>query len=156
MTNWTIRTATDSDADPLARCIDAAYAAARSRISDLPDVSAGIADDIRDHVVMVATLDDRIIGGLVLVPRTDHALLANVAVDPGHAGMGVGRGLIAEAEAECRRRGIPALRLSTHVAMPENVSLYQRLGWRMTTTSGNKVQMTKAIEGGRPRGGEEN
>ena len=55
-------------------------------------------------------------------------MLANIAVDPNCAGMGIGRGLIEYAGTGYRRLQNKELRLSTHVAMLENVSLYEHLG----------------------------
>ncbi|MEQ9690938.1 MAG: GNAT family N-acetyltransferase [Bauldia litoralis] len=145
MSDWTIRRAKAGDAVALARCIDDAYATYRSRIADLPAVSEGIASDIEDHLVFVAVLDDRIVGGLVLIQQPGFALLANVAVDPRASGRGVGRGLIEHAEAACRQLRIDEIRLTTHVDMPENVNLYEHLGWLRTGTSGNKVHMTRTL-----------
>lgn len=142
---WTIRSAEMEDAVALAGCIDAAYAGYRLRIKDLPDVSEGVADEIRDNLVWVAELDHRIVGGLILMLKDDHALLANLAVHPDAGGMGIGRGLIEHAQNECRKQKKAELRLSTHVAMPDNVSLYRHLGWEETGRSGNKVHMTKRL-----------
>lgn len=145
MAKWTIRPAQNTDAGALAACIDAAYAEARDRVSGLPDVSAGVSDDISENLVWVVEIDNAIKGGLILILKADHAVLANVAVDPECSGMGIGRGLINHAEDECRRRGLMALRLSTHVDMPENVALYEHLGWRVSARSSNKVQMSKCL-----------
>ena len=72
--------------------------------------------------------------------------LANVAVHPDRKGAGLGRALIALAEAEARDQGYRELRLTTHAEMPENVSLYNHLGWQEDRRQGNKVFMKKAIE----------
>ena len=66
---------------------------------------------------------------IVLLPKDDHLLLDNIAVHPGHQGKGLGRQLIAFAEAEARRLGYGELRLYTHQMMTENVALYTRLGF---------------------------
>ena len=145
MTNCRIRRARDEDAEALAKCIDAAYARYQGRIEDLPSVSEGIADDIKTHYVWVAELDHAVVGGLVLIPRDGFALLANVAVDPAASGLGLGRRLITCAEDACRERGFRELRLTTHVAMPENVRLYEYLGWKETGRSGSKVHMVKQL-----------
>ena len=145
MARWKIRPAKIHDAVPLETCIDAAYAGYRKRIRDLPPVSEGIADDIKSNLVWVAELDRSIVGGLILVIRDEYAMLANIAVDPDCSGMGIGRGLIEHAEEQCRRLKKAELRLSTHVAIPENVRLYEYLGWHETGRSGNKVHMTKLL-----------
>ncbi|MGI9450804.1 MAG: GNAT family N-acetyltransferase, partial [Geminicoccaceae bacterium] len=145
MAGWTIRRAAEHDAVPLKKCIDAAYAPYRKLIRDLPPVSEEVADDIKSNLVWVAELDYTVVGGLILVLNNEHAILANIAVDPDCKGMGIGRGLIDQAEAHCRRLKKAELRLSTHVDMPENVRLYKYLGWEQTERSANKVHMTKLL-----------
>ena len=145
MQNWHIRRAKDGDAEALIRCIDAAYAPYQERLEDLPPVSEGISQDIRTHCVWVAELHGSVVGGLVLILREEFALLANIAVDPSASGLGLGRGLIECAEAESRRLGLREMRLSTHVGMPENVHLYEHLGWRESGRSGSKVHMVKRL-----------
>ena len=145
MMKWTIRRADAPDATSLAACIDAAYADHARKGIDLPAVSEGLAEDIRDNMVWVAVSDERIIGGLVLVASEDHAVLANVAVDPSATGYGLGRALMDQAEAEARRLGVQKLKLTTHIDIPENVRLYEHLGWRQTGQADNKVFMEKSI-----------
>jgi len=140
-----IRPAQARDADALIKCIDAAYAIYNDRIKDLPAVSEGVADDINDYRVWVAELDQSVVGGLILIPHEKYAVIANVAVDPRSSGLGLGRGLIERAEAECRKLGLLELRLSTHVGIPENVRLYEHLGWKESGRSGNKVHMVKQL-----------
>lgn len=142
---WIIRPAQLPDTDALIRCIDAAYAIYTARITDLPAVSEGVANDIETHRVWVAELNGSVIGGLILIPHDGYAVLANVAVDPASSGSGVGCGLIECAEEACRSFGLRELRLSTHTEMPENVLLYEHLGWRKSSRSGNKVHMIKAL-----------
>ena len=132
------------DADALADCIDRAYSVYNDRVPDLPDVSAGILDDISNNLVWVAIMDKSVVGGMVLIPQRFHVTLANIAVDPSTAGTGLGRRFLEIAESEARKLGKEEIRLSTHVDMPENVNLYRHLGWVETGRSGNKVHMSKA------------
>jgi N-acetylglutamate synthase-like GNAT family acetyltransferase len=145
MPNWIIRRATALDAPELATCIEAAYSRYRSQISDLPDVTAGLEDDINDHTVWVAVDRGAVVGGLVLIMGGDQAKLANVAVDDKTRGTGLGRALIEVAQRECRHAGIKSLSLTTHAAMTNNIALYSHLGWVITDQTGNKVQMMKPI-----------
>ncbi len=146
MSNWTIRRAEKKDAAALADCFGAAYSIYAPRIADLPAVSDGIEDDIERNVVWVAARDNQVIGGLVLLPKEDHVVLANVAIDPSANGAGLGRAFMDLAEAEARKLGHEKLRLSTHVDMPENVRLYEHLGWHEIGRSGNKVHMEKSLK----------
>ena len=145
MDSWTFRKACHSDATALAECIDRAYARYTLRISDLPAVSDGIENDIANNVVWLAVRNNRIIGVVVLVDKEDHVVLANVAVDPGETGRGLGRALIRLAESETIKLCKDKIRLSTHVDMPENVRIYEHLGWCETERLGNKVLMEKRL-----------
>jgi len=143
--SWRIRKAKLADADALASCIDAAYAQYAERISDLPPVSVGITEEIANHQVWVAVEDDEIIGGLFLIAHNEAMKLANVAVHPEHSGRGVGGELIALSEREAKRQGYIEMRLNTHIAMPENIRFYTRLGWKVVSTNGTTVSMTKRL-----------
>jgi ribosomal protein S18 acetylase RimI-like enzyme len=78
-------------------------------------------------VNVLAETDGVIAGIIVLLPKPDHLLLDNIAVRNDRQGQGLGRRLIAFAEAEARRLGYDELRLYTHVMMIENIALYTRL-----------------------------
>ncbi len=145
MGKWQLRRAITSDVDALTSCIDAAYAVYADRVNDLPPVSEGIADDIATNRVWVAEIKNSVVGGLILVPKLDFLIVANIAVDPAYAGIGIGRALMELADIEGRTLELSELRLSTHIDMPENVTLYRHLGWAETGRSGNKVHMKKMI-----------
>ena len=145
MAGWELRRAELTDAAVLAACIDAAYAGYVARIDDLPAVSDGLEAEIENNQVWVGERDGDIVGGIVLVVADGYGVLANVAVAPVAQGTGLGRVLIERVEAEARRLRLATLRLSTHVEMPENVRLYQRLGWRETGRAGAKVMMEKDL-----------
>ena len=68
---------------------------------------------------------------LVLVDE-EGLLLDNIAVAEAARGQGIGRALIAFAEAEARRRGHARMWLYTNEMMGENLALYTRLGFRET------------------------
>ena len=86
---------------------------------------------------------------LVLVPREDHVLLDNLAVDPRYQGRGLGRLLLGLTEAETRRLGLREVRLYTHVLMTENQALYAHCGYveydRRTVGGRERVFMRKAL-----------
>ena len=73
-------------------------------------------------------LDDGAVlaGIVVLLPAPDYLLLDNIAVSPARHGRGLGRCLVAFAEAEALRRGYREIRLYTHQAMVETQRLTAR------------------------------
>jgi ribosomal protein S18 acetylase RimI-like enzyme len=80
----------------------------------------------------VAEADGRIAGVLEVRAGRGHLLLEDVAVHPDRQGEGIGRALIAHAEALAVEAGLPAVRLYTNERMHENVALYAALGYEET------------------------
>ena len=64
--------------------------------------------------------------------RSSPTLAAGAAVAPARQGLGLGRRLLAFAEAEALRRGYREIRLYTHEAMVENQRLYRAIGYEET------------------------
>lgn len=145
MTDWTIRQAQLQDAPALALCFEQAYAVYQGRIADLPPISEGILENIQNHDVWLATSAETVIGGMVLVHRDDHTLLANIGISPAAKGLGIGRALLEYAENQCRKRKVPEMRLTTHADLPELAKFYEHLGWREYQRKANKVFMSKPI-----------
>lgn len=144
--NARIRKALLADAETVAACIDAAYAGYSNRITDLPSVSDGCAEEIMQDRVWLAIQDDEIAGALFLVPQDGFMKLANLVVHPKHGGKGLGTELIAFAELEAIRQGYIEMRLNTHTLMPENVALYKKLDWVELSRNGNTVSMKKELQ----------
>jgi len=92
-----------------------------------------------------------IVGILVLVPKPDHLLLDNIAVNPSHQHLGFGRRLLEFAEAEALRQGYGEIRLYTLHTMTENQRLYAAIGYEETgrgTEAGyERVFMRKRLTG---------
>lgn len=112
---------------------------------DLPDVSGGLEQDIADRIVLVAEMNDGVAGCAVLSIDGSRAHLVNIAVDPDFKGKGIGRALLEAVESRALRDGATGIALATHAGIPENVTLYQHLGWSKTSRNGNKVLMNKKL-----------
>ncbi|MFK8035119.1 MAG: GNAT family N-acetyltransferase [Hyphomicrobiales bacterium] len=138
-----IRMARSTDANALASCIEAAYAKYEERIADLPNVSEGIADEIANKQVWVALESGEIVASLFLAANDGFLKLENLAVHPNHSGKGLGRRLTELAENEARLQGYEELRLNTHLEIPENIKLYEHLGWEKISQNGKSVSMRK-------------
>jgi len=125
------RRAVASDARNIAVCVEAAYSPYVGRIGKPP------APMLTDYVRAISEYQVWIVEGknreckgvLILIPKPTYLLLDNVAVPPQHQGKGVGRRLIAFAEAEAMRQGFRELRLYTNEKMVENIAMYKHLGW---------------------------
>jgi len=146
-----IRHARPEDRAAVERIVHDAYNVYVARIGKPP---GPMLDDyaalIAEGAVRVLQEDDGTIAAiLVLLPKTDHLLLDNIAVRPDRQGCGLGRRLIAVAEDETRRLGHAELRLYTHETMTENIALYKRLGFvetgRGREAGYDRVFMTKRL-----------
>ena len=129
-----LRTARPEDRAAVEAIVDAAYSVYVERIGKAPGpmlddyarlIEAGAVSVLEDRDGVIAAL-------IVLLPKSDHLLLDNIAVDPPRQGGGLGRRLIAFAESEAWRLCYAELRLYTHATMTENIALYTRLGFRET------------------------
>ena len=125
-----LRPATDADVPAITDCVDAAYAQWVPRVGRKP---APMLDDyaevVREAEVVVAEVDGAFVGLIVLRETDDGFLVENVAVLPAYAGRGVGRVLLAHADAQAAARGHASLYLYTNEKMVENIALYARLGY---------------------------
>ena len=90
------------------------------------------AEAVALHEVWVLDEGDRLSGVLELIAKPDVMWIENVAVAPDRQGRGLGRRLLAHAEAQARERGLTAMGLLTNRRYVENIAMYQRHGYRET------------------------
>jgi GNAT superfamily N-acetyltransferase len=130
-----IRQARGEDCAVIKAIVRAAYSVYIERIGKPPGpMLDNYAQRITEGVVHVfEEADGTVAAIIVLMVKDDHVLLDNIAVCPDRQGRGLGRALIAFAEAEARRIGLAELRLYTHVKMIENIALYSWLGFTETS-----------------------
>jgi ribosomal protein S18 acetylase RimI-like enzyme len=125
-----LRPAQAEDALPVAACVNTAYQHYVDRIGKAP---APMLDDyariISERQVSIAERNGAIVGILVLNATDNGFFVDNVAVEPSHQGLGIGRILLELAESEARRQGFASINLYTHEKMVENQSLYGRIGY---------------------------
>jgi GNAT superfamily N-acetyltransferase len=145
-----IRAATAEDTPLVTQIVEHAYRPYIPRIGKPP---GPMLDDyavrVAEGVVWVIEEGDSVAGIIVPLPKPDHLLLDNVAVTPGQQGSGLGRRLLAFAEAEALRRGYREIRLYTHQTMIENQCLYSAIGYqesgRGTEAGYDRVFMRKRL-----------
>jgi ribosomal protein S18 acetylase RimI-like enzyme len=125
-----IRAATAADVSAITEIVDQAY---RHYIARMGKPPGPMLDDYAARVSqgVVWVLEEGVIiaGIIVLLPAPDYLLLDNIAVSPARQGLGLGRRLLAFAEAEALRRGYHEIRLYTHQTMIENQRLYASMGY---------------------------
>jgi len=124
-----LRAATAADLPHIEALVQAAYGHYVERIGGPPrPLTDDYAAVVREGAT-VAERDGAIVGLAVLRVEEEGFVLDNVAVDPAHQGTGVGRALLAHAEAQARAAGFDAVHLVTHETMTENLALYGRIGY---------------------------
>jgi len=128
-----LRPAGDADAGAIGRLVSAAYVDYQPLIGRTPiPMLTDYAVAVREHEVWVLDAAGEIIGVIELAVRDDHLWIENVAIAPGRQGLGLGRRLLAHAEDEAGRRGLPELRLLTNELYARNIAIYERYGYRET------------------------
>jgi ribosomal protein S18 acetylase RimI-like enzyme len=128
-----IRPATAADVGAITQIVEDAYRHYVPRMGRTPaPMLDNYATRVSDGVVWVVEERNMVRGVAVLLPKPDHLLLENIAVDPACQGTGLGRRLLVFAEAEARRQGYPEIRLYTHETMTENQRLYAKIGYEET------------------------
>ena len=80
------------------------------------------------HIGCVESLDDKLIGGLILAPLNDHEIrLMQVAVDTVHQGEGVGRSMVEYALKRAKQAGYTKVIMQ---AMLSVAAFYEKLGFK--------------------------
>jgi GNAT superfamily N-acetyltransferase len=147
-----LRQAREDDAAAVAALVEAAFSRHVEAVGGRP---APMDDDHAARIgagqqwVRDAEDGSGLAAGIVLVDAGDHLIVNNVAVAPGWQGRGLGRALLAFAEDEARRRGLPEIRLHTNAAMVDNLVMYPKLGYietgRETRHGFDRVLFVKAL-----------
>jgi ribosomal protein S18 acetylase RimI-like enzyme len=128
-----IRAATAADVSAIANIVDQAYRHYIARIGKRPGpMLDDYAARVSEGTLWVLEEGPVIAAIIVLLPAPNYLLLDNIAVSPARQGLGLGRWLLAFAEAEALRRGYREIRLYTHQTMVENQRLYASIGYEET------------------------
>jgi ribosomal protein S18 acetylase RimI-like enzyme len=144
-----IRPAIDSDTRYVISIVQRAYSTYVTRIGTEPaPMLENYAERISAGDVWVHESDEGSVQSILVLKEIGGTfLLENVAVDPDSQRTGIGRGLVAFAEAEATRRGFHELHLYTNDQMSENIRLYESLGFtivaRKTESGFRRVYLLK-------------
>jgi len=160
---FTILPATPADAPALAALINQAYRGpaalqawtTEAHLLDGPRISENHVREMTTAThsraaVLLKYADERgtIQGCMYLEPQGEALYLSTLAVAPAAQGHGVGRQLLAAAEAYARQHGCTRIKISVLSARPELLAWYERHGYQRT---GASEAFPDTIEFGRPR-----
>jgi GNAT superfamily N-acetyltransferase len=145
-----IRPARAEDVAVVRAIVMAAYQPYVTRLGQRP---GPMDDDYARRVaagqVWVLERTDLVTAILVLEATSERFLLDNIAVAPEYHGTGIGRTLLMFAEQEAMRQNRSEIHLYTNALMAENIALYQRIGYVVTTRVHEKgfdrVYMKKSL-----------
>jgi GNAT superfamily N-acetyltransferase len=146
----TLRRAVVADAAAVRALTRAAYAKWVPVIGREPKpMTANYQTAVRLNRIDLAHDDGELAGLIETIDRSDHLLIENVAVAPERHSQGIGRALMAHAEAIARAAGYRDVRLYTNQRFEANVQLYLRLGYAIdreeTSELGVTVYMSKRL-----------
>ena len=129
-----MRRASSADYDAVVRLQRAAFAPNRERLGVAPlPLLADYRQVLRDKDVWLATETKRgkevVIGVLVLERRAEDLMIESIATDPKVQRRGLGRAMLAAAEAQTKELGYTVMRLYTGVVLTDLVEWYGRHGF---------------------------
>ena len=125
-----LRRAGFADLPPIVALQHAAYAKNRPLLGVEPlPLLVDYADILDSHEVWLADGADGLDGVLILQAAPDHLLIWSIATSPTLQGRGLGRRLLAAAEARTRELGLSTLRLYTGEPLTGNIAWYERHGY---------------------------
>jgi ribosomal protein S18 acetylase RimI-like enzyme len=155
----TLRAATAADAPALADLINRAYRSAPAQagwtteghLLDGPRIDEATLLELLAApaaVLLQAEIAGQLAGCVYLEPQGQTLYLSMLAVAPEAQAHGLGRHLLAAAEAHARQAGCPRIRMSVLALRPELLAWYERQGYRRT---GAREPFPDTTRFGRPR-----
>jgi predicted N-acetyltransferase YhbS len=127
-----LRPATPRDIPRLQEIEKAARTRYRSagRLSFAAEAPPIAASRLAEGEVIVAEEDGRLLGFVLMNPMDGMLYVANISVDPGCSGRGIGAALIAAAERHAIANGLAGIALTTFRTPRWNAPWFRRLGFR--------------------------
>jgi len=128
-----LRRARQDDVPAITALVHDAYVGSVALLGRQPmPMTVDYAEAVALHEVWVLDEGDRLAGVLELIAKPDVMWIENVAVAPDRQSRGLGRRLLAHAEAQARERGLTAMGLLTNERFVDNIAMYERYGYRET------------------------
>lgn len=150
-----LRPAVPGDVAAIHALVNQAYARWVPLIGRKPrPMTADYAEAVRRHRFDLLMEAGALVALIETDLRSDHLWIENIAVHPDRQGQGIGRRLLAHAEALAHAAGMTELRLLTNGAFAANIALYQRIGFVITAREpfgdGETVYMARHLNMGDP------
>ena len=136
------RRATTGDVDAIEALVDAAYRPWVPILGCPPlPMRADYAAAVRAHRIDLLHIGPKLAALIELATASDHLAIVNLAVAPAFQKRGLGRALLAHAEAVARDAGFSEVRLYTNVLMASNIALYRSVGFEAVHEEPNAAGM---------------
>jgi GNAT superfamily N-acetyltransferase len=100
--------------------------------------AARLSAKARAERLFLAWQDGRLAGCVFCDPRPDCLYIGKLAVEPALQGRGIGRALMARAEAEARALALPAIELQTRIELVGNHAAFDAMGFARTGDSAHE------------------
>jgi GNAT superfamily N-acetyltransferase len=118
--------------DDILHLVHSAFAGFVPPSSALDETTRDLAQRMSDGAVIVAQSGDEPVGSVFCAAQGDALYLMRLATAPAWRKRGVGRALLAAAEAQARRTGARRLSLRVRVTLSENLTYFERAGFGVT------------------------
>ncbi|GIV98265.1 MAG: hypothetical protein KatS3mg057_2922 [Herpetosiphonaceae bacterium] len=133
-TRLLVRQAGCADLHNVHAVTQAAFAEQRGRIHDQAHVFRESLDELCEQleagwIFLLAEIEGMTVGVIRLTRREGELYVGRLAVVPAHRRKGIGRALMAAAEAWGRAWGLSTARLGVREELPENRAYYESLGY---------------------------
>lgn len=128
-----IRAARPEDAEAIVALIQRAFGQYRGKLKPesgaLRETPETIRAAMKTDAILLAERSGRILGCVSVRRKDGFAYAGRLAVEPMERGIGVGRALMAAAEAEARRMGMARLRVDVRLKLRDNRAFFRALGF---------------------------
>jgi predicted N-acetyltransferase YhbS len=128
-----IRPARAEEADAIVALIHRAFGQYRGKLRPESSALLESADTIRAAMktgtILLAVRSGTILGCISVQRKADFAYAGRLAVEPMEQGTGIGRALIARAEAVARQMGAARLRVDVRLKLRDNLAFLRALGF---------------------------
>lgn len=128
-----IRAARPEEAEAIVALIQRAFGQYRGKLRPesgaLQETPETIRAAMKADTILLAERAGRVLGCVSVRRKDGHGYAGRLAVEPMERGIGVGRALMAAAEAEARRMGMDRLRIDVRLKLTENRAFFRALGF---------------------------